>query len=761
MAPEQSAGEVDARADQFSFCVALWRALFGVAPYAGDDLITLATAALDGALVPPPPAVRSRVTPQVRAALERGLAGDPDARFPSMRALLDAIDTRPPRRRAAWVVGGVAIAATAGVVVWMAARSSSDGATAAPDPCPAPSDRVAAVWSPSRAAALRATMTRIDPAIGAQRHAAAEAILDRATSGWRDMHVDACRATRVARTQPDNVLDARIRCLDDWLDRAASSIAGLERAADPRALERAVKRVGTLPAIDHCADLEALRASSELPVAAEQRREALAILDELDRIDDARHGGKLETLPAEAEAVLARARAFGAPRLVVHALAVRWRIANAVADIVTSTKVLEELTTTAARAGDHVEEARAWAALARLTAGSHGQPDEAEVMITAARAASARIGDPPRVLADVIVSHADVQIFAGQYERALATLGELRGVLIGLGAERPGSPYGPKLAMALRMTAKVYWYADRQEEAVPVLREAIALFDRIWGPETSESAACRLDLSNQLRELARYEEAEREARDGVRVTEAVLGESPPLAIFLMSHADTLGFLDRRDEALALAERAAAIAVKTLPPGAPQRLLIDMELASHYDGAGKLRESLDRYIAAFATVPADDEFTDINLAAWWMNRADVEFRLGMCKESMAHYRKAGEIGRAIQGDKSNYLGSALRGEATCLRKLGRHEQAITVLEQSMAYDFPPYLAFDVARARGFLGRLLAERRTGAERARGIAMVRAALDEMRTLPDPEIPDHPDRKALEAWLAERDQGAKPTTR
>jgi hypothetical protein len=34
-------------------------------------------------------------------------------------------------------------------------------------------------------------------------------------------------------------------------------------------------------------------------------------------------------------------------------------------------------------------------------------------------------------------------------------------------------------------------------------------------------------------------------------------------------------------------------------------------------------------------------------------------------------------------------------------------------------------------------------------------------MRTLPDPEIPDHPDRKALEAWLAERDQGAKPTTR
>src|SRR5262249_53555141 len=38
MAPEQLRGDtVDARADQFSFCVALWRALFGAAPYSADS----------------------------------------------------------------------------------------------------------------------------------------------------------------------------------------------------------------------------------------------------------------------------------------------------------------------------------------------------------------------------------------------------------------------------------------------------------------------------------------------------------------------------------------------------------------------------------------------------------------------------------------------------------------------------------------------------------------------------------------------------
>src|SRR5690606_37640545 len=39
MAPEQHDGaEVDARADQFSFCVTVWEALFGQRPFGGNDL---------------------------------------------------------------------------------------------------------------------------------------------------------------------------------------------------------------------------------------------------------------------------------------------------------------------------------------------------------------------------------------------------------------------------------------------------------------------------------------------------------------------------------------------------------------------------------------------------------------------------------------------------------------------------------------------------------------------------------------------------
>ena len=116
MAPEQLAGkDISAAADQFSFCVALYEAVFGVHPIVGD---TAAKMLEEGARMRPPPEGRGAPASLI-TVLARGLDPVPARRFPSMSALLAEIEhaIRPPRRRymaiagaAALVLGGAAAA---------------------------------------------------------------------------------------------------------------------------------------------------------------------------------------------------------------------------------------------------------------------------------------------------------------------------------------------------------------------------------------------------------------------------------------------------------------------------------------------------------------------------------------------------------------------------------------------------------------------------------------------------------------------------
>jgi serine/threonine protein kinase len=90
MAPEQFLRrEIDARADQFSFCVALYTALYGMAPFVGRTLSDLANAVISGQLCEPPDT--SDVPKALFGVLKRGLSADPDARYPHMNALLEEL----------------------------------------------------------------------------------------------------------------------------------------------------------------------------------------------------------------------------------------------------------------------------------------------------------------------------------------------------------------------------------------------------------------------------------------------------------------------------------------------------------------------------------------------------------------------------------------------------------------------------------------------------------------------------------------------
>jgi serine/threonine protein kinase/formylglycine-generating enzyme required for sulfatase activity len=109
MAPEQFLGEpTDARTDQFSFCVALYEALYGERPFAGETVLRLLRNMTDGTLQP----VREErdVPAWIRRVLARGLSAGGAARWPSMAALIAALEDDPATRHRRRLLAGVAFA---------------------------------------------------------------------------------------------------------------------------------------------------------------------------------------------------------------------------------------------------------------------------------------------------------------------------------------------------------------------------------------------------------------------------------------------------------------------------------------------------------------------------------------------------------------------------------------------------------------------------------------------------------------------------
>lgn len=128
MAPEQHLGDAaDARSDQFSFCVAMWEALYGQRPFEGKNLTEIGARVLSGELRQPPK--DSTVPNWVRRVIERGMSREAVDRFPSIDALLmtltDLNTTTEQRGGSSYVrepLSDVSTASTSGTALVLADR---------------------------------------------------------------------------------------------------------------------------------------------------------------------------------------------------------------------------------------------------------------------------------------------------------------------------------------------------------------------------------------------------------------------------------------------------------------------------------------------------------------------------------------------------------------------------------------------------------------------------------------------------------------
>ncbi|HEY5945954.1 MAG TPA: protein kinase, partial [Kofleriaceae bacterium] len=107
MPPEQLTGpSIDARADQFSFCVALYEALYSTHPLPGATSVSMLEH--DEKALPPPEG--AKVPSSIARAVMRGLEKERSKRFPTLAALMHEL-TPPPQRSPARFIGLAAVGA--------------------------------------------------------------------------------------------------------------------------------------------------------------------------------------------------------------------------------------------------------------------------------------------------------------------------------------------------------------------------------------------------------------------------------------------------------------------------------------------------------------------------------------------------------------------------------------------------------------------------------------------------------------------------
>ncbi len=281
MSPEQlRSARVDARADQFSFCVALFEAVYGRRPFAGATFNELALAVAAGRI--DAPEHRGDVPPAVYRAMLRGLATDPDARFPAMDGLLAELERQrwSSQRRIATFLGATVVVAAA---VFAVDRLAEDPA------CDETAGLLARAWDDGLRQRGRAAFVATEKPYAAEAWGTALRVLDEQAQAWQSVHAEVCGSA----PPPEPERLARLLCLE-WRAQELGALAELFAQADGDVVDRAIEASEDLTPARSCTSDHALRTAARTPDDPALRR---ALFDARGRLAQAKglgDAGKLD-----------------------------------------------------------------------------------------------------------------------------------------------------------------------------------------------------------------------------------------------------------------------------------------------------------------------------------------------------------------------------------------------------------------------------------------------------------------------------------
>ncbi|MEM6991478.1 MAG: tetratricopeptide repeat protein [Myxococcota bacterium] len=703
MAPEQFEGHAaTAQSDQFSFCVALWEALYGARPFGGATLYELAASVIDGEISAPPS--KSAVPRWLHRVLVRGLARGPERRWPSMSALLTELDADRTRARRVVTLTGAGVIAALG---WGWMQTQPDERSR----CTNEASGAVSDWAHTDRAALHEAIMASPEAYTATTARTAEAQLDGYLAEWRETYVATCLAPR---TMPDAIRVRAYACLDARRRRLDALLKVLT-APDANPAETAVQAIGGLHPIGPCSDAAYLQ---KLQEGAQDPALERALVTERERL-------------AEADALRSVGQYAASRELAIT--------------VVERSETLEF--------GPLVAEANASVAATLLEMGRY---DEAEPHFRRAYATAVAI-DLPAFATVAALGMMGLETSAGDYPQAREWAFHTKALL-----ERPGTAPSLRGNFHARL-GRLDGAEQRVDDAIANLRTALQISESEHGPEHWLTASQKGLLARQLRRKGDHLAARALQQEALATLASHLGAEHPkvgvvensLALTLLNLGDLEGALPHLSHSLEILER-------TLEPDNPtlaftwtnlSRLRLD--LGDPTEGLRLCRLALEQRERVLSPNHPHVGYTLVDCGA-------ILRRLGRHEEAMVDLRRARAIASAQGDPKHPGLASSLAEIGATLLDMEQPADAIESLERAVAvYDRPAteYGAGERSIAEFLLGQALWL--GGDDRARARRLVARSLLALKETPAASAGVLArDLARWRAWVAANMQDANPVS-
>ena len=620
MAPEQHLGKpATVASDQFSFCAAVYEAVFGLHPFPGADAAEIATAKLTGVMTPIPEERRVEVPREVGDILMRGLAARPSARWPTMDALLEAlrVTVQPPPKRARWAVAAAATVVAVGTAMVLAEPDPACG-QARPPWNEDVRDASQASFSRATVPGAGTVWTRVD--------AAARSWSDE----WTEARAEVCSAHRRGEVD-DATFDRIIGCLRRRADRF-SDVAETMSTPGARVMAEAVGLVVAQARPGTCRDLTQVDQLEPRPDDRAQAAQVDKLRQREQALFDAMVLGRIAEVEPEIEALVDDAEALGYGPFVAeaHALAAR---ALAESGAYEEADQRWQKAIALAQEEDHdFLVARNMSVLMFNTGVYRERVPEALLQLPWAYAMVQRAGNPVIPLAGLEQAAGHLHMRAGDLDEASAAFQRARDHFSSV---QP--PHQAGIADADQGLGLIARSQGDRTEAMRLCRDAFERMEAAQGELSPNAAMMRQEYGFLLMQEGRIEESEAQHRLATQRVETIKGSDHPDMIQML-HG--LASVQRRSDP----ETAAVTAARALA-------LSDTVHGGDHEQTGWLK----------------------NLMAL------IESDRGNVDAGLRHADEARGVFERIRGERSYEVATVLGARSMILTAAGRREEARSALE----------------------------------------------------------------------------------